>query len=61
MQYSSSPTEGSDDGAVIGGVVAVVALTVIPITLVVVIIVLLVRRAYGKGNGQINSICTEGE
>ena len=63
MQYSSSPTEGSDDGAVIGGVAAVVPLTVIVIALAVVIILLFVRRKQGKEklNGQINSFYTEGK
>ena len=60
MQYSPSPTEGSDDVAVIiSGLVAVVALTV-AIALVVVIVILLVKRKQGKVNGQINPFCTEG-
>ena len=64
MQYSpspmeGSPTEGSDDVAVISGLVAMVALTV-AIALVVVIVILLVKRKQGKVNGQINSFYTEG-
>ena len=60
MQYSS-PTEGSDDRAIIGGVVAVVILTVVGVTLAVLIVVLLVKRTRGKGNKQFNSIYTEGK
>ena len=64
MQYSPSPTEGpptegSDDVALISGLVAVVALTV-AIALIVVIVILLVESKQGKVNGQINPFCTEG-
>ena len=60
IQYSS-PTEDSDGGAVIGGVVAVVVLTVIALGLVVVLVLLVKKkRSKVQVSGQVNPFYMEG-
>ena len=56
IQYSS-PTEGSDGGAVIGAVVAVVVLIVIAFGLVLVLVLLVKwkqKQSKGQVSGQVN-------